>query len=193
MITPRRHELQYGEGLAWAPPDETARFFVWHKTAGGDDGAPRWMQTHGFDVAQGAEILIAGASTRLTVGSSGVTAEWQTLIADFDGFDPVIAQVTAQDHAGQLLTLDRFALPSPNSSDAATIAAQERRLLQQLIVQREALALTGGHVKVTDPSGTSLERADLAAVDRRVAEVRARVAWFEQAAAGNSMPRLEIW
>ena len=57
-ISPRRHELEFGEGLTWLPPAQTRGFFVWDKTPafsraddGGTDGgaAPRWVQVAGYD------------------------------------------------------------------------------------------------------------------------------------------------
>ena len=93
-----------------------------------------------------------------------------------------------------MLCRDLFFLPAPTSIDPATVAAQERKVLKQLLAQRSGLAdLVGGHAKVTTPDGTSVERIPLAVLDRRIAEVRARIAWFEQAAAGNALPRAEFW
>ena len=51
----------------------------------------------------------------------------------------------------------------------------------------------GGHVKVSTPDGTQVERMSIAVIDRRISEVRARIAWFEQAAQGNTLPRAEYW
>ena len=53
--------------------------------------------------------------------------------------------------------------------------------------------MVGGHVSVKTPDGTEVERMPLAVIDKRIAEVRARVAWFEQAAEGNVLPRMEVW
>ena len=53
--------------------------------------------------------------------------------------------------------------------------------------------LVGGHVKVRTADGTEVERIPIAVIDRRVAEVRARIAWFEAAARGNGLPRAEFW
>ena len=112
----------------------------------------------------------------------------------FDGFDPEIIQISAHDADMRLISLDVFALPAPTSTDPASIAAQERRVLQDLLKMRLGLAgMVGGHVKVETPDGTSVERMPLAVIDKRIAEVRARVAWFEQAAEGNVLPRMEVW
>ena len=191
-ITPSRHELEFGEMLHWTVPGGTAQYFVWRKAAL-DDASPRWVQVRGFNVLNASRIDIAGESTTLTLDRTGITAAWQTLIGLFDGHDPEIAMVTAQGPNGRPMSIDRFALPSPNSTDASTIAAQERKLLQELLTARSAVAQTRGHAKVATPDGTQLERMELAALDRRVAEVRARIRWFELASQGNTMPRAEHW
>lgn len=192
MVIPRLHRLEFGEGLAWTPPAGAARFIVWAKTAAAD-AAPRWLQVAGYDVANDAPIAIAGQSTALAVAAAGVTGDWETLVGLFDGYDAQVAMITAQDAQGRPMTMDRYSLPAPNSTDAATIAAQERKLLDTLLAAREAVAKARGLAKVSAPDGSELERMELAALDRRVAEVRARVQWFELAADGNTMPRAEHW
>ena len=189
---PRLHSLDFGESLLWNPPAGTDQFFAWNKR-GADGSAPRWVQVQGWNVPTGSVIAIDGEVTTLALSADGVAATWQVLVALFDGFDNEVALVTAQDAAGKLITADRFALPAPNSTDAAHMAAQERKVLETLLVQRANLAEVGGHAKVSTPDGTMVERVSHAAIDRRVAEVRARVRWFELAAAGNTMPRSEHW
>ena len=51
----------------------------------------------------------------------------------------------------------------------------------------------GGHVKVSTPDGTEVERMPIAVIDRRITEVRARIKWFELAAEGNALPGLSLW
>ena len=91
------------------------------------------------------------------------------------------------------MQIDRFAVPAPNTTDASTIAAQERRLLQTLLHARERAAGTGGVRKHDQGEGIGDEYESLAVLDRRIAETRARVAWFEQATDGNTLPRAEYW
>ena len=191
-IIPARHELSFGESLSWNVPAGAAQYFAWRK-ASVDDASPRWIQSAGYNVLNQSHITIAGESTTLALGRAGVTAAWNTLIGLFDGYDPEVAMITAQGTDGRPISIDRFAVPRPNSSDASTIAAQERKLLQELLTARSNVAQVGGHAKLADPSGTAIEYVELAALDRRVAEVRARVAWFEAAARGNTLPRQEMW
>ena len=200
-ISPSRHEIEFGEGLTWLPPALAASFYVFDKTpafsraddsgtAGG--AAPRWVQVAGFDIAGDVPIDITGQETTFSLSARGVTATWAIVAAAFDGFDPELAMITALDADGLVLTIDRYSMPNPESSAAATIAAQERAYLQSLLNVRSALAGTG-HARVSSPDGTEVERMDIAVFDRRVAECRARIAWFEQAAAGNAIPRGEFW
>ena len=142
-------------------------------------------------MANDVAIAITGQLSTLTVASTGVTGDWQTLIGLFDGYDAEVVMVTAQDATGRPMSIDRYALPSPNSTDAATIAVQERRLLQTLLNSRERVAASGGMVKFDEGEGSGHELMDLAALDRRVAEIRARIVWYETAAGGNALPRAE--
>ena len=204
-ITPSRHELEFGEGLSWSPPEGAARYHVWGKTpafshaddpagtSGAGGAAPRWRQLAGYDVAGDAPIAVAGQATTLTLGLDGVTATWEIVAAAFDGLDPELALITALDARGGAISIDRYTLPVPESTGAATIAAQERAYLQSLLNARARVAGAGGLARLDASDGTSIERMDLATLDRRVAEVRARIAWFEQAAAGNVLPRMEFW
>ncbi len=185
-----RHMIDYGESLRWEPPAGTGKFFVWRKI--GEVGAAmRWRRVGGHDVAGGTEITVPEGT--FAVPAAQVALAWGDVLALFDGFDPEVIQVTAHGDGEALIRRDTYTLPPPTSIDADTIAAQERRLLKALLDQRAAVADVSGMVKVTDPSGTAVEYQNLAALDRRVAEVRARIAWFEQAAAGNVLPRAEFW
>ena len=192
MSYPRRHSIEFGENLLWTPPAGATKFFVWAKQAL-DDSAPRWTQVAGFNLATNAPIVIQGETTALSMGGGGVTGSWQTLMSVFDGYDNEVVLVTAQDAAGNLISSDRYALPTPNSTDASYMAATERKLLKVLLVQRASLAEVAGHKRVVTPDGTEVERMDLAALDRRVGELRARIVWFDHAAAGNTLPRAEYW
>ena len=209
--TPTLHEIDFGESIAWVPPDGAARFHVWTKTdaySWFDDKdpsdmtyggtAPRWTQVAGFDVENGAALDIdVNVSVKpgptFDVGAAGVVVDWQSALVLFGGYDPDVLMVTAMTADAKVMSIDRYRLPSPNSTDAATIAAQERRLLQTLLNSREKVAASGGKAKVTASESDGYELMELAALDRRVAEVRARIRWFELAAAGNAMPRAEHW
>ena len=158
----------------------------------------RWRRLAGWDVANGRAVSIpdapSGVGVQLT--APAVSLDWAGLLALFDGFDNEILQVTSHDDGDTtaLRSRDVFLLPTPTATNAATIAGQERRVLKQLLAQRSGLAdIVGGHAKVTTPDGTMVERIPLAVLDRRVAEVRARIAWFEAAARGNALPRAEFW
>ena len=101
--------------------------------------------------------------------------------------------ITSMTPDAKVMSIDRFRLPTPTSTDASTIASQERRLLQTLLNTREKVAASGGKAKVMQTEGEGHELMELAALDRRVAEVRARITWFDTAAMGNALPRAEYW
>ena len=118
---------------------------------------------------------------------------WAALMALSQGLMTEIVQVISYDGDGKATTIDRYSVPAPSSTDANVIAAQERKVLQNLLVARETAASTGGRKKVGEETLGEVEYESLAVLDRRIAEVRARIVWFEQAAAGNVLPRQEYW
>ena len=196
-VSTTRHDIDFGEGIRWTPPAGTGAFFVWSKVAS-DDAAMRWRRLAGWDVATASAVSIADVPTGVGVQltAAEVTMDWPGLLALFDGYDNEILQVTSHDGGATtaLRTRDVFLLPPPASTNAASIAALERRFLKQLLEMRAGLGdLVGGHVKVRTADGTEVERIPIAVIDRRVAEVRARIAWFEAAARGNGLPRAEFW
>ena len=196
-VNTTRHNINFGEGIKWTPPAGAASFYVWVKHSA-VDSAMRWRRVAGWDVGNNAVIPVAipvGAA-EFRLSGAAVALSWEGLLSLFDGYDPQIVQVTTHDGGATtaLRTRDVYLLPPPASTNAASIAALERRFLGQLLAQRAGLGdLAGGHVSVTTPDGTSVERVPIAVIDRRVAEVRARIAWFEQAARGNAWPRAEFW
>ena len=193
-IAPKRHELEFGEGLAWAPPAGAARFFVWDKTeAFSGTAAPRWLQVAGYDLLTDQPIVISEQASSFTLSGAGVEATWGTIAAAGDGYDPEFALITSEDATGHATSIDRYSVPVPESSAAATIAAQERAYLQSLLDSRQTVAAAGGRHRIAALDGMEIERMDIAVLDRRVAETRARIAWFEAAASGNALPRLEMW
>ena len=211
-VSPMLHSINFGETLRWLPPPGISRFYLWTKsdlhswfdtadpselTYGGN--SPRWLQVAGFDIATDAALdfpvaVNAKPVPDIALAADGITVGWQGAMSIFDGHDPEVLMVTALDAGGKVIAIDRFRLPTPNNTDAATIAGQERRLLQTLLNTREKVAASGGKAKV-DSGGDvgGFELMELAALDRRVAEVRARIVWFDTAAGGNALPRAEYW
>ena len=96
---------------------------------------------------------------------------------------------------GKAMQIDHYSVPAPSLRPTrSVIAAQERRVLQTLLVAREAAASTGGRRKIGDDTLGAIEYESLAVLDRRIAEARAaESSWFEQAAQGNALPRQEFW
>ena len=187
-----RHHINFGEGVRWTPPAGTGAFFAWGKHAGADM-AMRWRRLAGWDVANNRSVDIPDAPSGrgIQLSSAEVGMNWTDLLVMYDGFDNEIMQITTHaDHdAMALVTRDVYMLPPPTSTNASTIAAQERRVLKDLLEMRLGLAgMHAGHVKVSTPDGTQVERMPIAVIDRRISEIRARIAWFEAASEGDTMP-----
>ena len=192
-IPTTRHAIEFGESLRWEPPVGSSEFYLWGKRQR-DGYAMRWRQLGGYSLATDSPITVPDGPGLVSIPGPLLDMAWPDLLTNFDGFDPEILQVTAHRIDAQLIAIDVYALPPPTSINAASIAAQERRVLKDLLEMRLGLsALHAGHIKVSGPDGTEVERMDIGALDRRIAEVRARIAWFEQAADGNIMPRQEHW
>ena len=191
--TTYRHDIDFGESLRWEPPAGTAEFFVWAKKSA-DGAAMRWKRVAGWSLLTNGRIVVPEATGAIQIPGARIEMTWSDLLLTFDGFDPETLQVTAHDADAKLLSVDIYSLPAPTSTNPSAIAAQERRVLKDLLEMRLGLAgMVGGHIKVSTPDGTEVERMPIAVIDRRIAEVRARIAWFEQAAQGNTLPRAEYW
>ncbi len=190
-----RHQIDFGERVHWTPPAGTAEFYVWSKLTA-DNAAMRWRRLGGWDIVRDAPVLLPDApgGQGISISNAEVALDWPDLLMLYDGFDNEIFQITTLNGEGRTVTRDVYSLPAPTSTNASTIAAQERRVLKDLLEMRLGLAaMHGGHVKVSTPDGTEVERMPIGLIDRRIAEVRARIAWFEQAAEGNSLPRAVYW
>ena len=119
--------------------------------------------------------------------AAGFTIEWATLAAaSASGLREMLMVLAYVD--GKAVSRTIFRTPASSAIDATVIAAQERLLLQSLLRTRDKRAGSGGIIKHSADAGAGEEFESLAVLDRRIAESRARIAWFEQAAAGNDLP-----
>ena len=189
-----RHHVDYGEGVHWTPPAGTAIFYAWRKFTS-DNAAMRWRRIAGWNIAGNGPVVLRDAPDGgISLPNAEVSLDWESLVSLFDGFDAEVLQITTLDGEGRAFTRDAYSLPAPTATNASTIAAQERQVLKDLLEMRLGLAgMHGGHVQVTTPDGTSVERMPIAVIDRRITEVRARIKWFELAAEGNALPGLSLW
>ena len=215
-----RRLIDYGESLDYEPPDAATSFMVWARSdiaAGNlapgvvneltDYGGtpPAWRQIGGYDIAGAAFVeaddgpTVKSLDTLAPVeglddalSADGFSVTWGTLTRIADGLGSEILMVTAYDN-GRLIGRTVYRIPAPSSTDAAVIAAQERQQLQSLLNARDRAAGNAGIVKRQDSEGGAEEFESLAVLDRRIAEVRARIAWFQEAERGNPLPRLEAW
>ncbi len=203
-----RHEVEYGEAIAYSPPTGATKWLAWRKTdlqstfGNADAGyavyggePPTWTEIGGYDIT-GDEVIeftntgVVGFKDIATATGAAVT--WATLVGLAGGLDTDVIQFTAYDTDGRALRIDRYAVPPPSATDASTIAAQERRVLTTLLQARERAA-SRGDLKRIGGGEDGEEYESLAVLDRRIAECRARIAWFEDAAAGNPLPRVTYW
>ena len=189
-----RHHVDYGEGVHWTPPAGTAVFYVWRKFTD-NNAAMRWRRIAGWNIAGNGRVSLPDAPDGgIPLPSAEVLIDWAGLMLLYDGFDSEALQITTLDGEGRAVTRDAYSLPPPTATSASTIAAQERQVLKDLLEMRLGLAgMHAGHVKVSTPDGTEVERMPIAVIDRRITEVRARIKWFELSAEGNTMPGLSLW
>ena len=141
-------------------------------------------------------ISIPEATNGISVTSSPLVVDWAGALMLFNGFDPEILQVTAHDTDMRVIAINRFSIPSPTSTNASSIAAQERRVLQDLLKMRLGLAsMHGGHIKVKHP-GRHRGRAHADKPSSTSAYPRSGrgLSWFEAGRRpANVMPGLETW
>ena len=193
MTTTQHHVINFGESLRWVPSDGVSQFFVWGKRTA-DNSIMRWKRVAGYNVETGMRVTVPESSGNISIPNGRIDMVWSDLLIVFDGFDPELFQITAHDEDMKVISIDIYSIPAPTSTNASSIAAQERRLLKQLLEMRSGLAsMKSGHIKISSPDGTDVELMPIAVIDRRISEVRARVAWFESAAEGNHMPGLAFW
>ena len=184
--TARKVRQRIRATLAWAQ----AHGHIEHNVAGA------WKEIGGYDIAADEVIEFkdnVAENFESVATAAGATVPWAAMVGLGGGLDSEAIQFIAYDADGRALRIDRYSVPAPNATDASTIAAQERRLLQTLLHARERAAGQGGIRKIGAAEGTGDEFESLAVLDRRIGEVRARIAWFEQAAEGNTLPRAEYW
>ena len=162
---------------------------------------PQWTLIGGWNIAADEYIPLPEFTGPLeapatgfehVASAAGFAADWNSLAsAAADGLRSILMAVAYVD--GKAVHKTIFRVPPPAAIDATVVAAQERRLLQSLLLARDARAGAGGVIKADHGEGAGEEYESLAVLDRRIAECRARIAWFEAAAEGNDLPRAVYW
>ena len=73
--------------------------------------------------------------------------------------------------------------------------AEIRNALHAVVIDRALTGAAGTSSIKRRVSGEGIgeEFESVAVLDRRIAEVRSRIKWFELAAEGNTMPGLSLW
>ena len=210
-------EIEFGEDANYSPPTGAERWSAFSRTdilSALNDNEPRgnplithgghppqWAIIGGWDVTADAFIpppSTAGQPRANVTGfedaasAAGFAIEWDTLAAaSATGLREILMVLAYEGGKAKKRTI--FRTPASSAIDPTVIAAQERRLLQSLLVTRDQRAGAGGAFKIDHGEGAGEEFESLAVLDRRISECRARIAWFEDAAEGNNLPRLEAW
>ena len=204
-------DVEYGEDTRYSPPPGAERWTAFRRTDimgamseagyanqnityGGEP--PTWAVMGGWNIQTDAFIpppeftgSIAAPSTGFehVASATGFAIDWNTLAtATASGLREALMVVAYVDGLATHKTM--FRVPPSSAIDPTVIAAQERRLLQSLLQVRDKRAGSGGIIKQDQGEAGGEEFESLAVLDRRIAECRARIAWFEQAAEGNDLP-----
>ena len=208
-------EVEFGEDTRYSPPPGADRWTAFRRTDimpamseaanpnvtyGGEP--PTWTVIGGWDIAGGQYLppskFFRGSLEAPATGfehaasAAGFALDWDTLAsATASGLREALMVVAYQNGLATNKTI--FRVPAASAIDPTVIAAQERRQLMSLLQVRDQRAGSGGIIKQDHGEGSGEEFEGLAVLDRRIAEVRARIAWFEAAAEGNDLPRAEYW
>ena len=206
-------EIEFGEDATYAPPAGADRWTAFLRTdlmpamgVGFSSEAnpqvthggapPTWAAIGGWNISTDAFIapsMDAGVPKAPSPGfeglasATGFTVSWDTLAAaTATGLREALMVISYT--LGKATGRTVFRVPASSAIDPAVIAAQERTTLQSLLRTRDQRAGSGGTIKDEYGEAGAVEFESLAVLDRRIAEVRARIAWFEQAAEGNDLP-----
>ena len=209
-------EIEFGEDANYSPPTGADRWSAFRRSAilstlndestgnplithGGHP--PQWAIIGGWNVTTDAFMpppSTAGQPRADVTGfesvasAAGFAIEWDTLAAaSATGLRETLMVVAFT--AGKAISRTIFRTPASSAIDPTVIAAQERMLLQSLLRTRDQRAGSGGIIRHNHGEGSGEEFESLAVLDRRIAECRARIAWFEQAAEGSPLPRSTYW
>ena len=204
-------EVEFGEDTRYTPPPGADRWTAFRRTDimgamseaglanpnityGGEP--PTWAIMGGWNIAADQYIPVPGFTGSITApatgfehvaSAAGFAVDWNTLAsATASGLREALMVVAYEN--GRATHKTMFRVPAASAIDPTVIAAQERRLLQSLLLTRDHRAGSGGIIKQDHGEGSGEEFESLAVLDRRIAECRARIAWFEQAAEGNDLP-----
>ena len=186
-----RHFVQYGESLDFDVIVDATSYLLWAREA--PTPGARWIAQGGYNIA--GDVVIAAPASAVVVPlfeAAGFTIDWPEidLIAQ-EGEREALQVISYVD--GRASMIDRYQVPVIDASSPNVVIAQEREILALLLEQRKEAADTGGMTELTLPDGRAEKYADVMVLDRRIAEVRARIAWFGSAARGVSVPGLRLW
>ena len=187
-----RCAISYGEQITWCPPDGTASYRAWTRAEA--TTTSRWIEAGGFDIERDVAIDAPdGNLADLVLSALVATLPWAAVnLLAGEGIREAL-QIISYDTDVRAIRTDRYQVPVEMASDLDTIIATETEFLGQLLLAREDATNTNGIAMLELPDGRKESYRNLETLDVRVQEIRARLAWFEAAAAGNVLPRSEFW
>ena len=193
MRTTRR-SIFYGGQLNYEPPDGAVAYRFWTRATPADP-VSRWQEAGGYDIANDAAVAAPAGNTALdglVTGGAGASVTWESINALAAHGVTEAVMVVANDAAGNAIRADVYQVPAQDT-DLNAVIAQERQVLKAMVDQRMEASTTEGLKELELPDGRHEAYISIEVWDRRIQELRARIAWLEQAAAGNVLPRVEVW
>ena len=190
----RRCELALGQDLEWTPPDDATSYRVWRR-ATPDKWTSGWVTAGGYDIAAAAALSAETGEDLpgLAIGADEVRLPWNNVRALMALSGTVAEPLQIVAFRPGAVEEYRYITPVGAGDPLETIIAEDRELLEAMVSQRTEIATTEGVKTLELPDGRKEEYASIEVWDRRIMEVRARIAWLEQASSGNVLPRSEFW
>ena len=188
-----RYSIQYGESLDFTAADASTSYQLWARET--PTPAARWISQGGYSITGGVVIAAPVGMAVVVVPlyeAEGFTIDWVTLDLLAQAGERELLQVISY-QTGRAVRIDRYALPVTDASSLNVVVAQEREVLALLLDQRLAASQTDGMSELTLPDGRSEKYSDILVLDRRISEIRARIAWYESAARGVALPGHLLW
>ena len=184
-----------GEDLVFEPSEAADSYRVWKREAPASH-LSGWLSAGGYDIDDAAALDPdqGGALPGLVVGAAEARLPWasvQALMA-LSGTVAEGLQIVEYADGRARLTL-RYVMPLMGGEPLDRIINQDRELLDLMVTQRKEIADTAGIKELELPDGRRESYASIDVWDSRIMELRARIAWLEQAQGGNPLPRMEVW
>ena len=189
-----RRSIFYGGRLNYEPPDGAVAYRFWTRVTP-TDPTSRWQEAGGYDIANALPIAAPAGNEPLDglgVGLAGASVTWESINALAAHGVTEAVMVIAYNADREAIRADVYLVPAQDT-DLNAVIAQERQVLKAMVDQRMDASTTHGLKELELPDGRHEAYISVAIWDARIMELRARIAWLEEAASGNVLPRIEVW